>query len=110
MGTRIQSVPLGVEKVPVMAVGITGTGTGTGTFADTDYNRQADDASAGRLRLLRGSKRVSEANDNETQSKIATIRNLQFLRYTIIDCYDTWLCHYENDNKDNKDNQNNKDN
>ena len=57
-----------MEKVPVMAVGITGTGTGTGTFADTDYNRQADDASAGRLRLLRGSKRVSEANDNETQS------------------------------------------
>ena len=34
-----------------MAVGITGTGTGTGTgtFADTDYNRQADDASAGFL-------------------------------------------------------------
>ena len=41
-----------------MAVGI------TGTFVDTDYNRQADDASAGRLRLLRGSKMVSEANEN----------------------------------------------
>ena len=45
-----------------MAVGITGTGTltgtGTGTFADTDYNRQADDAPEGFLSPANGGNRT----------------------------------------------------